>query len=223
MMTFAGTRKRKGICNRVPEPKVHQTVPGRSFSTHVHKLYLLMLLLIPTAVFADSIIYTYAGKPFTTVRGNVMTGDFLSVTITLSTPLLPSQSDEVVMPLSWSISDGVAADTLTSTNHTYLFEGFEFRTDASGNITGWAVGANDGPNSGFSWTANNWKLFGGVTTLDEYYEGTNVSINQNQPGAWSSATAAIPEPSTALLLGLPTVLLAVRCFKRIRRKTHLPS
>jgi hypothetical protein len=186
---------------------------GRSFKTHVHKAYLLSVLFIPTAALADSIIYTYTGKPFTTVRGNVMSGDFLSVTITLSMPLLPSQSDEVVTPLSWSISDGVPADTLTNTNHTYLFEGFEFKTDASGNITGWAVGANDGPNSGFSWTANNWSLFGGVTTLDEYYEGTNVSINQNQPGTWSSGTAAIPEPSTALSIGLATILLAVLCSK----------
>ena len=73
----------------------------------------------------------------------------------LSRPfVLPSQSDEVVNPLSWSISDGLAADTLTNGNHTYLFAGFEFRTDASGNISAWAVGANDGPNTAFSWVAN---------------------------------------------------------------------
>ena len=172
-----------------------------------------MVLLIPIVMFADSVSYTYTGKPFTTVRGGVLSGDFLSVTITLPTPLLPSQSDEVVTPLSWSISDGVAADTLTSTNHAYLFAGFEFRTDASGNITAWAVGANDGPNSGFSWVANNWSLFGGVTTLDEYYENTAVSINQGQPGTWSAATAATPEPATAVLTAFLAALLTYFALK----------
>lgn len=189
---------------------------GRSFRTYAHTACLLTLLLIPAAALGDSVIYTYTGKSFTTVTGSVMSGDFLSVTITLSTPLLSNQSDEVVTPLAWSISDGVAADTLTSTNHTYLFEGFEFTTDASGKIKGWAVGANDGPNSGFSWTANNWRLFGGVTTLDEYYEDTNVSINQNQPGTWRSGSAAVPEPSTALLIGLATIL--VLCFSKFGAK-----
>jgi hypothetical protein len=190
-----------------------------SLTTQLQRACRLTVLLIPAAMFADSVNYTYTGNPFTTVSGEVLSSDFLSVTITLPTALLSSQSDEVVTPLSWSISDGVAADTLSNTNHTYLFAGFEFRTDASGNITAWAVGANDGPNSGFSWVANNWSLFGGVTTLDEYYENTDVSINQGQPGTWRSATAATPEPSTAGLIAFPTALLAYFALKGRRKNS----
>jgi len=175
------------------------------------------MLLLPAGLFAGNVTYSYTGNPFTTVNGNVTSGDFLSISVTLTTPLLASQADEVVTPVSWSFSDGVAADTLTNANHTYVFQGFEFATNGSGDISGWAVGANTGSASAFSWTANNWSIFGGITTLDEYYESTNVSLNQLEPGTWAvAAVSTTPEPSTAFLLCFPLAWLVRRCYKKAR-------
>ena len=174
----------------------------------------VIVLLLPIGLADGSVTYTYTGRPFTTVVGNVQPGDSLTISVTLSEPLLAAQSDQVVTPLSWSFSDGVTADTLTNSNNTYIFEGFEFRTNTAGDIIGWALGANAGNKSAFSWTANNWKIFGGVTTLDEYYEGTNVSLNQAQPGAWTSIST-IPEPASALLTILPGALLVLAYRKKM--------
>jgi hypothetical protein len=178
---------------------------------------IVAMLLLPPQLFAGSVTYSYTGNPFTTVVGNVQSGDFLSISMTLTAPLLASQADEVVTPISWSFSDGVTADTLTNANHTYIFQGFEFATNASGDISGWAVGANTGTASAFSWTANNWSIFGGITTLDEYYESFDVSYNQLDPGTWAVAAASTtPEPSTALLLCFPLAWLMRRCYKNAR-------
>ena len=156
----------------------------------------LGLFACTVPAFSD-VMYTYTGPNFTTVYGSYTTSDRVTGSITLASPLAPSQIVTMIPILSFSFTDGV--QTITNTTPNLLEVQDDFTTNASGAITAADVVLVTG------------------TTFPEYGIGLGIeSTNGSSPsgegyspnwivGTWSgpetvTPAAATPEPSSFALL-----------------------
>ena len=168
-------------------------------------LAVLILVLAPVAVLADSTTYSYVSTPFNSFSGTAcpptcnITGSF-----TLALPFPPNQSQDIggsgsFTPLSFSFTEG----TIKWTNLNTVDSGFEFDTDSSGKITFYSFFADladgsdisafvDGPSELTQLFASN----NGGTGYSAMFEEIGAS-----GGTWTQTTnVSTPEPSSLLLL-----------------------
>jgi hypothetical protein len=84
------------------------------------------------------VIYTYTGKPFTSVRAPYTTADSVTATMILTNPLAPDLTLGDVTPnlVALSMSNGVQTLDLAGSNSTIA----EFSTGSTGAIMNWQVG-----------------------------------------------------------------------------------
>ena len=79
-----------------------------------------------------NVVYTYQGDYFNIFYGSYSGADSVSGSITLSSALGDNLFYTDVTPISFTFSDGI--QTVTSSETPWNVDGFEFSTDASGNI-----------------------------------------------------------------------------------------
>jgi hypothetical protein len=181
-----------------------------------------------------NVTYTYTGNDFTTVVGSLSetTSDFITASFTFASPLLDVNPDSAT-PLSWTMSDGV--ESLSSADY-YGSVGFDFETDASGNLLNWYFSAwGQGPcvvsggictNPSFSIDNGNAGLGNDLVADSVGYFAFGGSTpawyaeNSNDRGTWTqTAGSAAPEPSTFLLLSAGLgISSAFRLAKRTLRQ-----
>ena len=171
------------------------------------------LLYLSVTLTVVSVIYDYTGNNFDGFSDpNELYDSSMSVTVTveLANALDVNLADQGVLPLSYTISNGL--DTLTSQNSD---GDFSFWTDSAGNITRWFVGARTSNvlvtvgqtnTAAYTWyepgniesTDNGWTvtcLVEGVTHCIEtsYEEGFII----DNPGTWT--VRAVPAPAALCL------------------------
>jgi hypothetical protein len=152
-------------------------------------------VVCPVLVQAVPTTYKYTGNPFTTAIGRYTTSDFVTVTVTLASPLAPNMPFTRVTPMSFSLSDGVQ----TITDHNAVSFKMIVATGPTGLITHWKVGGSKAPDFEITTVA----LFQDEPTRDDGIYGVpNHGANLRQPGAWrpgnSAATAGVPMPGLPL-------------------------
>src|SRR5215471_1073972 len=87
----------------------------------------------PASVQAVTATYKYTGNPFTFVTGVYTTSDFVTVMLTLASPLAPNMPLSTITPTAFTFSDGVQ----TITNLTSSGTNLQVATGAAGQITIW--------------------------------------------------------------------------------------
>jgi hypothetical protein len=167
--------------------------------------------LVPSAN-ADT-VYTYTGNPFAEFFGvdscSMGVGECsLSGSFTVASPLPDNRAFGAITPLSFSFTDGV--NTITSADSLTL-NILEVATNASGQIDEWYVHYNvNAPGDTTLELTTDSELFapsgwgdltGLVSNVSPYPFVGNASIFDDS-GTWSTpAAAAVPEPSSLMLLG----------------------
>ncbi len=165
-----------------------------------------------------TVIYSYAGNPFTDASGPYTESMSVSASFTLANPLPGNLTNFDVTPLviAFSATDGVHA----ATQLTQLFRPMEFlaTTDQSGAVIEWGIDLvfETGVgfltcNLGLSITSRasckDVPMIFGTGAADL---GLNIAFSDSgsvadNPGIW---TTTIPEPTTALLVMLGLVVIA---------------
>jgi hypothetical protein len=116
----------------------------------------LAMFLGQGALAQSCLTWVYVGSPFTTVS---TTGTLNNLTVhspivgimTFTTPLAPNLANAFVVPATWDYT--LVDQNFTSTNGWFLWAsngapiGFDFTTDAAGNIVSWnvSIGWDNGP------------------------------------------------------------------------------
>jgi len=169
-------------------------------------------------------IYTYTGNHFTTVDNfspfsGYTTADFVTLTLRLTAPLADNLNLVSITPevVDFFASDGLMSYGLASFPFTLLnFPTLEFSTNATGDITNWAVRLTAAP----SISGSVIQTFN--TPTQTFDEGENSLLcrpgcsgsNTNSPGTWN----AVPAPTIgAGIPGLVAVCGGVLVWWRIRR------
>ena len=167
------------------------------------------LACAPSAT-ADEITYTYTGNQFTSFGGSATCPTECNITgsFTLSAPI-PSNFSGFFVPDSFSFTDGLV--TFTKANATSF--AFGFITDSLGDLTAWNLNFIDPSISMFVGTGTSAICPMNCTVTDGSFAPSGPNpINYAQvvddPGKWSSAITATPEPSTFVLLGTGILGLA---------------
>ena len=143
-----------------------------------------------------SSIYTYTGNDFTVAFGPYTTSDFVTVSVTLSSPLPYNSALTQYTPTAFAFSDGV--DTLTSSTPDIDADGFLFAT-TNGVITTWYE---------YLWMNAGLPAIvtcGGVIscapeTVDQGETTTAFANVENDPGGWSGATLGSPAPEPSPII-----------------------
>lgn len=150
-------------------------------------------------------IYTYTGNQFNQFGGGAtcpleckITGSF-----TVPEPLGPD-FDGYFIADSFSFTDG--AVTITQANATS--SAFGFVTNSLGVLTVWNLDFIDAQTSMFVSTGPSVICTVGCTVTDGSFVPASFAEVLNDPGTWSSAAIATPEPSTLVLLGTGVLGLA---------------
>jgi len=150
-------------------------------------------------------IYQYTGNPFTSFVSPYTSGDALSLSFALASPLADNLSNQAITPISFSFSDGVQ----TLTNLNTAGNQFVVFTDASGNINHWSMTVETPDQFNDIITAN---FPGNVIDQAKVLVSSSFRIasNSNTPGSWT----LVPEPSTLMLCSSSLLILAVAARKR---------
>jgi hypothetical protein len=171
-------------------------------------------------------IYTYTGNDYTTVTpppplsSVYTTSDFVTLSLTLTAPLAGNLNLVSIIPevVFFTISDGFFSYDLRSRPFTLMESPIlQFSTDATGNITNWAVSLIAAPSI----------LFSTIQTYDTPTQtfdnavikcgfGACTGSNTNSPGIWTSSAAA---PAPTIGAGIPGLMVGcgLLVWWRIRR------
>ncbi len=175
----------------------------------------LFLAILGVMTHADStfasVIYRYTGRAYETASQGYTMDQFVTIEIELTERLPtnwvdPDGYEWASRIRGWRVSDGISvADSVTSNAH--FFNDFVYETDGAGLPTMWALGflfANDESTllSSFSYLSR-----GRIVSGDRIFADPRDPVaSTNLSGMWQ----AVPEPASALLVGLGRCCLAVR-------------
>lgn len=173
-----------------------------------------------------NVILTYTGNDFFSLfpSGQTVysTSDKVTATITLANPLANNTSNQYVIPIAYTLSDGVQTFTSLAAIPS---SGFLFVTNAKGVITQWWVMANNADAS-FGVDTLNLPTISPPEVYDAgFYDGASGQVS-GDPGHWTTTTTSeavpAPEPSTLAVLGtlLGFFLLRFARAKRRERQIH---
>ena len=154
---------------------------------------LAFLFLLDFSPASADTIYTYTGNDFTIATGPYATSDRVTGTIDLATALGDNFGPSLIVPVSFSFSDGV--QTLTNSTAGVDANFFGFSTDASGNIVTWNVLINE-PLSPLNYEIYTEKpnLTDAFSSDGGYYATKNEGYVLGNPGMWT-ATSQTPIPA----------------------------
>ncbi len=175
----------------------------------------LLLAVLGVMTHADStfasVIYRYTGRAYETASHGYTTDQFVSIELELSERLPtnwvdPDGYEWASRVRGWRVSDGISlADSVT--NNAHFYNDFVYETDGAGLPTMWALGflfANDESTllSSFAFSSR-----GAIVSGDWIFAGPRDPVaSTNIAGTWR----VVPEPVSALLVGLGLGCLAVR-------------
>ena len=181
----------------------------------------LFVVLIALGSFGSAaradVVYEYSGSNFTSFSGGYTSGDSISGSLVLASALGDNLNLASVNPTSFSFSDGI--QTISNTSNLASTQ-FWISTNASGDITGWAINLHEW------WSAGNGQHviatdFPSPDAYDTAGFVANVGWSPSitaaayayQPGVWSQVTegaapAADPVPGPVVGAGLPGLIFA---------------
>jgi len=168
-------------------------------------------------------VYTYTGNDFTTVTpspSRYTTSDFVTLTLTLTAPLADNLNLVSIIPevVAFTISDGVMSYGSGGFPFT-LMNGaiLDFSTNASGDITNWAVSLTAAP----SVSGSNIQTHNTSTQISDHAQialgcfGFCTGSNTNSPRSWT----AVPAPTIgAGIPGLVSACGGLLVWWQIRRR-----
>jgi hypothetical protein len=171
--------------------------------------------------------YTYAGNPlnYSVLDYNCPTVCEINGSFTVAQPLAPNLSFASFTPTAFSFTDGITTYTQLNTPPSQgIF--YDFSTDSSGAITGWAIFLQmllpPTPN-GYAYTqlSSSYNFpYGGSDASQVFGPGINAFAINYSPGTWTAAPAAvatIPEPASLWLLAAGLAAISGRRYQTRRR------
>jgi hypothetical protein len=180
---------------------------GRAFLTAV----LIGLVLGLSAPAWAVTIYTYTGNPFTAVHPPYTTSDYVTVTMTLDSPIGNSQNNaSEIGPnlLALSMSDGVQTIDLSTPTSSVMAA--SFYTDSQGHITDWSVGLKLGTSPSIAFIFTDSARYGGPEDATSTADGFSTT-NAGTPGFWTP----LPELDSMTLLAMGLVAMAGLMRRRV--------
>lgn len=157
-----------------------------------------------------TVTYLYTGNPFTTIINGPPPGSRLTGAVTFVGALAPSTTYGAADVLDFSYNDG--ALTITKGNERPGNEFFAFTTDAAGGIAFWNVQmAYQFPLTleVIRFRSLNEPNLVPFDDTQAVANGNYLGQAFNNPGVWTLAAVAVPEPSTMALLGMGVLFVGV--------------
>lgn len=177
---------------------------------------LFLMTLAAGCTFADPFTtYNYTGNAFTNVNGPYTTSDFVTLSVTLTSPLPTNSpltwyrdcpSTSPVCSFSWVGSDGYIEEIDGSSSAVVYF------ATANGAITAWDVEFADSDEGEGIGTVSGNEDYGKCQSSDCRPMGFGTGPAN---GTWTGYVVA-PEPSTLATMGLGVLLLAGSLYRRVR-------